>query len=297
MYLPSGEMRDVGHAVRRIAHELRFLLRRDIERPEALQRRRGIARLDGELLVVARALVAIDRVGRHEVDLRAVGRELPRADARGVTRPLRRRAARRRPELGDVERVDLLVVAAARRVDDRLSVFGELELRHAFARVGHALGFTAVEAHDEKLIATAAPTRAAATATATAATSAAGAAPVASRSERNATNDPSLRPARIRLVLVLGERELARARQAAIGRHQIDVGLPARLIPIRGADGVEHHAAVGTQVWTRGLAHVLNVEKGDWALRLRAERCGGEKRDEGLANHGCLRVGRRHLTW
>ena len=115
------------------------------------------------------------------------------------------------PEVGDGERVDLLVAAAAGGVDDRLAVFRELEFRHAFARVGDALRFAAVETHDEELVARHRRPRRRVHRRRPGCRQRRGAGRVAIGEERDEA--PSCDHLRARLVLVFRERQLPRARQ------------------------------------------------------------------------------------
>src|SRR6201999_1615171 len=87
--------------------ELLLLAVIEIEDPEARQRRLRLTRLHRELLLGARAVVAIDAVGGDEIDLSPVGRELPVAHAGRVTRELG--DVWIAPEVGDVDGVDGLV--------------------------------------------------------------------------------------------------------------------------------------------------------------------------------------------
>src|SRR5690349_11098631 len=130
----------------------------EIEDPEILQRRLRLARPHRELLLGAQAIIAVDRIRRDEVNLSTVGAELPRANAGRMTRELRR-PRDVAPQVGDGEGVDLFVALAAGRVDDRLAVLGEREIRYAFAPIGHALRFATVESHDVQLVARIAPWR------------------------------------------------------------------------------------------------------------------------------------------
>src|SRR6185437_1308678 len=120
-----GRDRDVGDAVARVVREPALLSRGGIELPETRHRGGWIARTHRELLVLTRAIVAVDRIRRHEVDALAVGRPLPGADAGGVTGPLRGVRRVGAPEVGDTDGVDLVVPAAARCVDERLAVLAE----------------------------------------------------------------------------------------------------------------------------------------------------------------------------
>src|ERR1051326_5187545 len=124
----------------------------EIEDPETLQRRLRLARTYGELLLGAQAIIAVDRIRRDEVNLSTVGAELPRAHAGRMTRQLRR-AGDVSPQVGDGEGVDLFVALAAGRVDNRLPVLGEREIRYAFAPISPPLGLAAVESHDVELVA------------------------------------------------------------------------------------------------------------------------------------------------
>src|SRR5262245_27496093 len=186
-----------------------------------------------------------------------------------MTRPLRRMRDVALPQVGDRERIDLLVVAPARRVDEGFPVFAERESRDTVARVGHTLRFTAVESHDEKLISPAAFS----TATAAPATSGSacgrGTRRVAIRDERDEAS--VVRPLGARFVLVFRERELPSARQPAIERHHVDVRLSPGCVPVGHAQGVQHRAPIGTELGARGLTHVLRVEKGERPGRLCAE--------------------------
>ena len=259
----DGELAD---AVARIVRKPALLARIEVVDPEAGDGCRGISRLHGELLVGARAIVAVDAVRRHEVDALAVGRPLPVADARRVTRELRGlRDVHRRHRDG----VDLLVARSPRREDDRHTVLAERKVGHAFARVGDAQRLAAVDAHDEDLIARAASLAAgSATARAAAATGRSGrrgSRRVAIRKERDEAS--VARPLWTRLVLVLCERELPSGPKPAVERHEIDVGLTASRLPVGGAQRVEHRLAVGTDVLPGDLPHVLRVEEGHRALR------------------------------
>src|SRR5579884_1451953 len=134
-----------------------------------------------------------------------------------------------REEVGDVHRVELIVARAAGDVYDLRAVLAEAEARHAFARVGDALRFAAVEPQHVDLIASAAR-RAAAAATGGRGPSRRTAGRVAIRQERDEA--AVVRPLGARLVLVLGERELPRARHAAVGGDEIEIALPPRGAPV-----------------------------------------------------------------
>ena len=122
----------------------------DVERPQARDRRLGIADVDGEFLVAPGLLVVVERVGRHEIDARAVGRPLPRAHAGRVLGDL----------LGDRgvgnvprQRVELFFAGLAGAEREPASVVAEREVRHALLRIRDAAGLAAVGTHHVELIA------------------------------------------------------------------------------------------------------------------------------------------------
>ncbi len=176
--LPVRRDGEFADAIARVVGKTALLARVEVVDPQAGDGRRRISRLHGELLVGARAVVAIDTVGRHEVDALPVRRPLPARDAGGVPSELRRfgdvAVEHEAVEVADGDRVDLFVARAAGRVDNRLAVFAEREIRDAFARVGDAAGFSAVDAHHENLIAGATACRAGSATTSTTPSGAAG---------------------------------------------------------------------------------------------------------------------------
>ena len=167
----------------------------EVERPQAGDRRLGVADVDGELLLAPRLLVLVDRVRRHEVDAPAVGRPLPRADAGRV--------------LGDLLRgrgVDAGRPAADTAVPRRSCRCGyasqrpssaEREIRHALLRIGDPARLAAVGTHHVELIARRGALRRFA---------------VRQEDEEAAV----ARPARRRLVLLLRERHLPGRRHALL---------------------------------------------------------------------------------
>ena len=219
--------------------------------PQARDRCFGVADVDGELLVAPGFLVLVDRVRRHEIDPLAVGRPLPRAHAGRVLGDLLRdRAVGKVPR----QRVELFFAALARAERDPASVVTEREIRHALFRIRDPVGLAAVGTHHVELIARRGALRRFA---------------VREEDEEASVARPPWR----RLVLLLGERHLLRRRHALLERHQVDVGLPLRLLPVRSGQRIQHPLAVGTGRLGGDLTHLLHVEEGHRPRARRLRPC------------------------
>ena len=86
------------------------------------------------------------------------------------------------------------------------------------------------------------------------------------------------RPARRRLGLVLGVRELTCAGYATLGAHDVNVRLAARLLPVRNAHRIQQPAAIRAQLRRPHLSHVLHIEEGHGPLALTGRRKGDDAR-------------------
>jgi hypothetical protein len=255
--LGDREVVDVVGGVRR---QRRGLLRLEIERPEAGERRFGVADVDGELLLPPQLLIRIGCIRRNEIDARAVGRKLPVVDTGGLFRNLLGRGlagrytGSGRRERGDRKFVELFFASFSRTVDDPAAVTADGEVRHAFFRIGEAPCLAAVGAHHVELIAPRFVLR-----------------PfwrvaVREEEERLAVTQPGGR----RLVLRFRERHLPRRGDALRHGDEEQVGRFGPFVPIRNGHRVDQPLPIRTRRRRRGLPHQLHVEKGHGAL-LRAD--------------------------
>ena len=194
----------------------------DVERPQACDGRPGV-----RMLTVNSCRAGLRRrraVQRHEMNPLAVRAPTPRRTRRSSAGDLfrDRGVGKRFPA-----RVQLFFASLARAEHDPPSVVTEREVRHALFCIRNSASFAAVGTHHVKLIARRRTLRGFA---------------VREEDEEAAV----VRPVRRRLVLLLRERHLLCRRHALLERHQVDVGLPLRLLPVRSGQRVQHPLAVGT---------------------------------------------------
>ena len=246
---PAGIIRDreARDAVGGVPGELRLLQPFHIQRPQALERGLQVVDVHREVMLLAQFLVGVHAVRTDEVDAPAVRGDLPVLDPGVMARELLRVRRVPRGQVIDREPVELLLAGFAGTEHQPLPVPAELEVGDAVLRLRDPACLPAPRAHQVEL----APVS-----------------PVRDEHEEAAV----ARPGRRALVVLLGEGHLPRGFDPLLHRNEVDVGLVARLLPVRGRDRVQHPAPVRAHRFRAEGTHLLLIQEGDGTGVLRRRR-------------------------
>ena len=221
--LAVGADGEIRYRVGPVLAHLRGAARFEIQRPQARGRRLGIPDVDGELLVPARLVVGVGLIRRERS--RSWRRSTRASNSRSPVGCFVSCSGSTPSVHGIGRRYSWRASAAPGAVDQRLAILGQGEIGDAILRIGNAPRFPAVRSHQVDLVLRGGARRG-----------------VAIREKQEAAAVP--RPCGRRLVFLGGEGQLPGRRHALVHRHEEEVSLPSRFVPVRERDGVQQPAAV-----------------------------------------------------